>query len=318
MKSKHKAKLFWGCIILIFLGIITYYYMHPVFIQDTGRVFWDTTKPFEGRKGAEDTYYVKFKIEKDRNYVSESDFDLYDDKGTQVSIEEFKDNSDLSYEVWFSGQAAKKYQLVYHDQDYDKKFSFEFHTPNQKSVEEKPSQIVKAYIKKHLYSNVSKKLYDEIIVDPPFYADIFANVKPYYNPSNDEKKAIFQAYWETYIKDWKDYKVEMTEAGSSSYYFNITYHWDEPNMKELNRKIDERETQLKKEFGNDYKAVFKKIIAEIPEIIKNTPPKQNKEEKTDSLSLEKDELQTLSNDTYTNEDLWTPKDFQDSLIKLYP
>lgn len=46
MKSKHKAKLFWGCIILIFLGIITYYYMHPVFIQDTGRVFWDTTKPF--------------------------------------------------------------------------------------------------------------------------------------------------------------------------------------------------------------------------------------------------------------------------------
>ena len=98
--------------------------MHPVFIQDTGRVFWDTTKPFEGRKGAEDTYYVKFKIEKDRNYVSESDFDLYDDKGTQVSIEEFKDNSDLSYEVWFSGQAAKKYQLVYHDQDYDNKFSF--------------------------------------------------------------------------------------------------------------------------------------------------------------------------------------------------
>ena len=106
----------------------------------------------EGRKDAEDTFYVKFKIEKDRNYVSESDFDLYDDKGTQVPIEEFKDNSDLSYEVWFSGQAEKKYQLVYHDQDYDKKFSFEFHTPNQKSVEEKPSQIVKAYIKKHLYS----------------------------------------------------------------------------------------------------------------------------------------------------------------------
>lgn len=105
--------------------------------------FWDTTKPFEGRKGAEDTYYVKFKIEKDRNYVSESDFDLYDDKGTQVSIEEFKDNSDLSYEVWFSGQAAKKYQLVYHDQDYDKKFSFEFHTPNQKSVEENQAKSLK-------------------------------------------------------------------------------------------------------------------------------------------------------------------------------
>ena len=89
-------------------------------------------------------------------------------------------------------------------------------------------------------------------------------------------------------------------------------------LKKGTQLIDERETQLKKEFGNDYKAVFKKIIAEIPEIIKNTPPKQNKEEKTDSLSLEKDELQTLSDDTYTNEDLWTPKEFQDSLIKLYP
>ena len=316
MKSKHKAKLFWGCIILIILGIITYFYMHTVYIEDTGRVFWDSTKPFEDINDAEEIYYVKFKIERERNYVSESDFDLYDDKKSQVPIQEFIDNSDLSYEVWFSGQAEKKYHLVYHDQFFEKKFNVEFHTPNQKSIAEKPSQIVKSYIKKHLYSNVTNKLYDEVLVDPPFYVDIFANMKPYYTPSDNEKKAIFQAYWETYIKNWEDYKVEMTEAGSSSYYFNITYHWDEPDMEELNRKIDERENQLKKEFGDDYKAVFKKIIAEIPKIIKNTPPKESKEEKTDSLSLKKDELQTLSDDTYTNRDLWIPREYIDGLQRV--
>lgn len=110
----------------------------------------------------------------------------------------------------------------------------------------------------------------------------------------------------------------MTEAGSSSHSFTITYHWDEPNMEELNRKIDERENQLKKELGNNYKAVFQKIIAEIPTIIKNTPPEKNKEKKTNRIYLYKDELQNLRNGTYYRGTLWIPNEFKETLSKLYP
>lgn len=327
MKSKRHAKLFWGCIILILLGIITYFNIHPIptlikpvptiTIKNSGSGFFDTENPVKSLEEAENNFYVKFNI-KEVNYVSESDFNIYDDKGSQIPIKEFKKNSDGTCEVWFLGEAAKKYQLVYNNQTNDKEYSVDFHTPTQNSDTENPSQVVETYIKKHLQDDVTVALYDNIINQSSLTIDIFSNVKPYYTPSDEEKKAIFQAFWDTYIKDWKDWKVEMTESGSSSYSFTITYHWDEPNMEELNRKIDERENQLKKELGNNYKAVFQKIIAEIPAIIKNTPPEKNKEKETNDVFLSKDQLQNLRNGTYYRGTLWIPDEFKETLSKLYP
>ena len=38
----------------------------------------------------------------------------------------------------------------------------------------------------------------------------------------------------------------MTEANDERYSFTVTYNWGEPDMEELNKRIDERENQLKK------------------------------------------------------------------------
>lgn len=324
MKSKHTVKIVLTFLILAF---IVYFNIHPIptliksvptiTIIDSNSGLSNTENSVKSLEEAGDSYYVKFNI-KENDLYSGVDFELYDDKGSQIPIKEFKKNSDGTCEVWFLGEAAKKYQLVYNNQTNDKEYSVDFHTPTQNSDTENPSQVVETYIKKHLQDDVTAALYDNIINQSSLTTDIFSNVKPYYTPSDEEKKAIFQAFWDTYIKDWKDWKVEMTESGSSSYSFTITYHWDKPNMEELNRKIDERENQLKKELGNNYKAVFQKIIAEIPAIIKNTPPEKNKEKETNDVFLSKDQLQNLRNGTYYRGTLWIPDEFKETLSKLYP
>ena len=58
-------------------------------------------------------------------------------------------------------------------------------------------------------------------------------------------------------------------------------------MDELNKKINDREDQLKKEFKNDPKKVFKTVVSELPEMIKETPRRET-EEQTASLSFNRD------------------------------
>lgn len=146
---------------------------------------------------------------------------------------------------------------------------------------------------------------------------IYANISLYYTPSNKENKAIVQAYWEAYIKNWTNYSIEMTEANDEKYSFTVTYNWGEPDMEELNKRINERENQLKKELGNDYKKIFKKVIAEIPTMIRNTSQKEP-EEKSISFSVDREDIEALNKGTGNNDISELSNVFQESLTKLYP
>ena len=68
----------------------------------------------------------------------------------------------------------------------------------QKRWYKKDDKIVKTYIRNYLKTGIKDELTENII---EYESDrIYANISPYYTPSNKENKAIVQAYWETYIK----------------------------------------------------------------------------------------------------------------------
>ena len=233
MKSKRHAKLFWGCIILILLGIITYFNIHPIptlikpvptiTIKKSGSGFFNTENPVKSLEEAENNFYVKFNI-KEVDYVSESDFNIYDDKGTQVPIIDFystsAEYSSDDIQIWFSGKANTKYRVVYNGVN-NAEYSTNFNTPSKKADIKNDDKIVKTYIRNYLKTGIKDELTENIIKHES--DRIYANISPYYTPSNKENKAIVQAYWETYIKNWTNYSIEMTEANDEKYSFTITY-----------------------------------------------------------------------------------------------
>jgi len=326
MESKRLVKISWICITLV-LGIIIYFNIHPIptlikpgltiTIKNSNGGFFNTTNPVKNLEDAENNFYVKFNI-KEVDYVSESDFNIYDDKGTQVPIIDFystsAEYSSDDIQIWFSGKANTKYRVVYNGVK-DAEYSANFDTPSKKDDIKKDDKIVKTYIRNYLKTGIKDELTENII---KYESDrIYANISPYYTPSNKENKAIVQAYWETYIKNWTNYSIEMTEANDERYSFTVTYNWGEPDMEELNKRIDERENQLKKELGNDYKKIFKKVIAEIPTMIRNTSQKEP-EEKSISFSIDREDIEALSKSTGNYDISEIPNVFQESLTKLYP
>ena len=109
----------------------------------------------------------------------------------------------------------------------------------------------------------------------------------------------------------------MTEASDDKYSYTIRYRWGEPDMEELNKRIDERENQLKKELGSDYEKLFKKIITEIPTMIKKTPQKEP-EEKSVSFTINREDIETLNSRTSYNNISTISSEFKSPLMKLYP
>ena len=304
MESKRLLKISWICITL-FLGIIIYFNIHPIptlikpgltiTIKNSDGGFFNTTNSVKNLEDAENNFYVKFNIKK-VDYVSKSDFNIYDNNGKQVPIIDFSSTfaeySSNDIQIWFKGKANTKYRLVYND-DNNTNYSVNFDTPSKKSYLKKDDQIVKAYVKKYLENGIKDELTENII---KYNSDsIYANISPYYTPSDKENKAIVQAYWDAFIKNWKNYSIEMTEASDDKYSYTIRYRWGEPDMEELNKRIDERENQLKKELGSDYEKLFKKIITEIPTMIK-----------------------TLNSRTSYNNISTISSEFKSPLMKLYP
>ena len=326
MESKRLLKISWICITL-FLGIIIYFNIHPIptlikpgltiTIKNSDGGFFNTTNSVKNLEDAENNFYVKFNIKK-VDYVSKSDFNIYDNNGKQVPIIDFSSTfaeySSNDIQIWFKGKANTKYRLVYND-DNNTNYSVNFDTPSKKSYLKKDDQIVKAYVKKYLENGIKDELTENII---KYNSDsIYANISPYYTPSDKENKAIVQAYWDAFIKNWKNYSIEMTEASDDKYSYTIRYRWGEPDMEELNKRIDERENQLKKELGSDYEKLFKKIITEIPTMIRNTSQKEP-EEKSISFSIDREDVEALSKSTGNNDISEISNVFQESLTKLYP
>ena len=220
----------------------------------------------------------------------------------------------MIFKFWFSGNANTKYRVVYNGVK-NAEYSANFNTPSKKADIKNDDKIVKTYIRNYLKTGIKDELTENIIKSNS--NRIYANISPYYTPSDKENKAIVQAYWETYIKNWTNYSIEMTEANDERYSFTITYKWGEPDMEELNKRIDERENQLKKELGSDYEKLFKKIITEIPTMIRNTSQKEP-EEKSISFSIDREDVEALSKSTGNNDISEISNVFQESLTKLYP
>lgn len=174
MESKRLLKISWICITL-FLGIIIYFNIHPIptlikpgltiTIKNSDSGFFNTTNPVKNLEDAENNFYVKFNIKK-VDYVSKSDFNIYDNNGKQVPIIDFSSTfaeySSNDIQIWFKGKANTKYRLVYND-DNNTNYSVNFDTPSKKSYLKKDDQIVKAYVKKYLENGIKDELTENII-----------------------------------------------------------------------------------------------------------------------------------------------------------
>ena len=259
-------------------------------------------------KDADNRYYVKFSIIGHED-VSQSGIRILDQQNHEQTILTFDSKSDGNYTLWFAGKPDTKYKFVYEDDYSNIKEETDFTTPSNKtnlSEVEKTGKVVlkqsmKERIKEHLLQNLDNN---------------WGNISIYYTPTDKEKKAIAEAYWTAFIKDWYDtYQLQLSSVNDSYYGFEINYKWAPPDIDALNIKIDEREDQLKKEFKNNPKKVNQTIISELPTMIKETPKLNEIEGKADfSISRER----FSSDDTYSDlsiSDLYT---VTNPIGKIYP
>ena len=230
MESKRLLKISWICITL-FLGIIIYFNIHPIptlikpgltiTIKNSDGGFFNTTNSVKNLEDAENNFYVKFNIKK-VDYVSKSDFNIYDNNGKQVPIIDFSSTfaeySSNDIQIWFKGKANTKYRLVYND-DNNTNYSVNFDTPSKKSYLKKDDQIVKAYVKKYLENDendkeidILKELGNSITINgkektASIYNALLHLFKPEeYVPiiSNAHKEAIVATFESIYCKQGTD------------------------------------------------------------------------------------------------------------------
>lgn len=175
--------------------------------------------------------------------------------------------------VYADNQSSPKY-------DYEKiDYSFDYSSENV-------SKLTKKALKRYLEENIK----NELVNDKGIWS--WDNMQPYYSPNEEEKKAIIEAYWETFIKDWKDYKLNYIKSDSSTSTFScyLTYNWPSPDIDQLNKMIDDRENVLKKEVGYDFQKMFQTIVKELPDMIRKTPQKEAIIEKDTISSIDKIDL----------------------------
>ena len=270
--------------------------------------FLESTKPVANMKDADNRYYVEISVI-DHKDLSESDISILDQQNHEQTILTFDSKSDENYTLWFAGKPDTKYKFVYEDDYSNIKEDTVFTTPSNKTnlseVEKTGKVVLKQSMKERIKENLLQNLDNN-----------WGNIAIYYTPTDKEKKAIAQAYWEAFIKDWYDtYQLQLSFVNDSYYDFEILYKWAPPDIDALNRKIDEREDQLKKEFKNNPKKVYQTIISELPTMIKETSKLDEIEGKADfSISRER----FSSDDSYSDlsiSDLYT---LTDPLSEIYP
>lgn len=212
-------------------------------------------------------YFVTVSEKNLEDYSTEK-ISLVDDKNQEITIQK-KDWASASKTVlWFYGKPHSNYKLTYHIQkknDTDQTVLRKtFSTADKPSNLEDVNQIVEKKVK----DEFNKKIKDSILNKTK---EMSKSINVYYTPTQTELESIQQAYMATFIRDLSDYKVHMDTATSDGYSFTVTSKWSEPDINDLNRRIDERENQLKQEVGHDYTQLYKRIIDELPDLIRQTP-----------------------------------------------
>ena len=265
MSKKLKKRLVWISSILIPILLLIYFLSPSISIETVGNGVFEKEQNTSNFQKSNKMYYVTVS-EKNLEDYSIKKIGLVDDTNQEITIQK-KDWASASKTVlWFYGKPHSNYKLTYHIQkknDTDQTVLRKtFSTADKPSNLEDVNQIVEKKVK----DEFNKKIKDSILNKTK---EMSKSINVYYTPTQTE--SIQQAYMATFIRDLSDYKVHMDTATSDGYSFTVTSKWSVPDINDLNRRIDERENQLKQEVGHDYTQLYKRIIDELPDLIRQTP-----------------------------------------------
>ena len=267
MSKKLKKRLVWISSILIPILLLIYFLSPSISIETVGNGVFEKEQNTSNFQKSNKMYYVTVS-EKNLEDYSIKKIGLVDDTNQEITIQK-KDWASASKTVlWFYGKPHSNYKLTYHIQkknDTDQTVLRKtFSTADKPYNLEDVNQIVEKKVK----DEFNKKIKDSILNKTK---EMSKSINVYYTPTQTELESIQQAYMATFIRDLSDYKVHMDTATSDGYSFTVTSKWSVPDINDLNRRIDERENQLKQEVGHDYTQLYKRIIDELPDLIRQTP-----------------------------------------------
>lgn len=267
MSKKLKKRLIWISSILIPILLLIFFLSPSISVENVGNGVFENEQNTSNFQKSNKMYYVTVS-EKNLVDYSIKKISLVDDRNQEITIQKKDLFSEAKTVLWFYGKPHSNYKLTYHIQkknDTDQTVLRKtFSTADKPSNLENVNQIVEKKVK----DEFNKKIKDSILNKTK---EMSKSINVYYTPTQTELESIQQAYMATFIRDLSDYKVHMDTATSDGYSFTVTSKWSEPDINDLNRRIDERENQLKQEVGHDYTQLYKRIIDELPDLIRQTP-----------------------------------------------
>lgn len=267
MSKKLKKRLIWISSILIPILLLIYFLSPSISVETVGNGVFEKEQNTSNFKKSNEMYYVTVSEKNLEDYSTEK-ISLVDEKNQEITIQKKEWSSEGKNVLWFYGKPHSNYKLIYLIQKRDG--TDQTFLRRTFSTAGKPSNLedVNQIVEKKLKDEFNKKIKDSTLYKTKAMSK---SINLYYTPSQKELESIQQAYMETFITDLSGYKVHMDTATSKGYSFTITSKWSEPDINDLNRRIDERENQLKQEVGHDYPQLYKRIIDELPDLIRQTP-----------------------------------------------
>lgn len=267
MSKKLKKRLIWISSILIPILLLIYFLSPSISVETVGNGVFEKEQNTSNFKKSNEMYYVTVSEKNLEDYSTEK-ISLVDEKNQEITIQKKEWSSEGKNVLWFYGKSHSNYKLIYLIQKRDG--TDQTFLRRTFSTAGKPSNLedVNQIVEKKLKDEFNKKIKDSTLYKTKAMSK---SINLYYTPSQKELESIQQAYMETFITDLSGYKVHMDTATSKGYSFTITSKWSEPDINDLNRRIDERENQLKQEVGHDYPQLYKRIIDELPDLIRQTP-----------------------------------------------
>lgn len=267
MSKKLKKRLIWISSILIPILLLIYFLSPSISVETVGNGVFEKEQNTSNFKKSNEMYYVTVSEKNLEDYSTEK-ISLVDEKNQEITIQKKEWSSEGKNVLWFYGKPHSNYKLIYLIQKRDG--TDQTFLRRTFSTAGKPSNLedVNQIVEKKLKDEFNKKIKDSTLYKTKAMSK---SINLYYTPSQKELESIQQAYMETFITDLSGYKVHMDTAISKGYSFTITSKWSEPDINDLNRRIDERENQLKQEVGHDYPQLYKRIIDELPDLIRQTP-----------------------------------------------
>lgn len=267
MSKKLKKRLIWISSILIPILLLIFFLSPSISVETVGNGVFEKEQNTPNFQKSNKMYYVTVS-EKNLVDYSIKKISLVDDKNQEITIQKKDLFSEAKTVLWFYGKPHSNYKLTYHIQkknDTDQTVLRKtFYTADKPSNLEDVNQIVEKKVKDEFNKKVKNSILNKT-------KEMTKSINVYYTPTQTELESIQQAYIATFIRDLSDYKVHMDTATSDGYSFTVTSKWSEPDINDLNRRIDERENQLKQEVGHDYTQLYKRIIDELPDLIRQTP-----------------------------------------------